>query len=34
MIQIDDYDSPIQVAEKIIGGTKNVSASALDKSEG
>lgn len=31
MIQIDDYDSPIQVAEKIIGGTKDVPASMLDK---
>ena len=31
MIQIDDCDLPIQVAEKIISGTKNVSASALDK---
>ena len=31
MIQIDDYDSPIQVAEKIIGGIKDVPASMLDK---
>lgn len=31
MIQIDDYDLPIQVAEKIISGTKNVPASMLDK---
>lgn len=31
MIQIDDYDLPIQVAEKIIGGTKEVPASLLDK---
>lgn len=31
MIQINDYDLPIQVAEKIIGGTKDVPASALDK---
>ena len=31
MIQIDDYDLPIQVAEKIIGGTKDVPASMLDK---
>ena len=31
MIQIDDYDLPIQVAEKIIGGTKDVLASILDK---
>lgn len=31
MIQIDDYDLPIQVAEKIIGGTKEVPASILDK---
>jgi len=31
MIQIDDYDLPIQVAEKIIGGTKEVPASMLDK---
>lgn len=31
MIQIDDFDLPIQVAEKIIGGTKKVSANTLDK---
>ena len=31
MIQIDDYDSPIQVAEKIIGGTRNVPASMSNK---
>ena len=31
MIQINDYDVPIQVAEKIIGGTIEVSASMLDK---
>ena len=31
MIQINDYDLPIQVAEKIIGGTKEVPASMLDK---
>lgn len=31
MIQIDDFDLPIQVAEKIIGGTKKVPASPLDK---
>ena len=31
MIQINDYDLPIQVAEKIIGGTKEVRASMLDK---
>lgn len=31
MIQINDYDLPIQVAEKIIGGTKKVPASLLDK---
>lgn len=31
MIQIEDYDTPIQVAEKIISGTKEVSASVLDK---
>ena len=31
MIQIDDYDLPIQVAEKIIGGTKDMPASMLDK---
>lgn len=31
MIQIDDFDLPIQVAEKIIGGTKEVPASPLDK---
>lgn len=31
MIQIDDFDLPIQVAEKIIGGTKEIPASLLDK---
>jgi hypothetical protein len=31
MIQIDDFDLPIQVAEKIISGTKEVQASMLDK---
>ncbi len=31
MIQIDDYDSPIQAAEKIISGTEDVPASMLDK---
>lgn len=31
MIQINDSDLPIMVAEKIINGTKDVSASLLDK---
>ena len=31
MIQINDYDLPIQVAGKIISGTKDVSASISDK---
>lgn len=31
MIQIDDFDLPIQVAEKIIGGIKDEPASMLDK---
>ena len=31
MIQIEDYYLPIQVAEKIISGTKEVTASVLDK---
>lgn len=31
MIQIDDFDLPIQVAEKIISGTKEAPASMLDK---
>lgn len=31
MVQINDFDLPIQVAEKIIGGTKEVPASILDK---
>ena len=31
MIQIDDYDAPIQAAEKIIGGTKDVPTSMLDR---
>jgi hypothetical protein len=31
MIQINDFDLPIQVAEKIIGGTKKAPASLLDK---
>jgi len=31
MIQINDFDLPIQAAEKIIAGTKDVPASKLDK---
>lgn len=31
MIQINDFDLPIQVAEKIISGTKDEPASMLDK---
>lgn len=31
MIQIDDFDLPVQVAAKIIYGTKDVPASPLDK---
>lgn len=31
MIQINDLDLPIQVAKKIICGTKEVPASMLDK---
>ncbi len=31
MIQIDDFDLPIQAAEKIISGTKEMPASILDK---
>lgn len=31
MIQINDFDLPIQVAEKIIGGTIEEPASILDK---
>ena len=31
MIQINDSDLPIQAAEKIIGGTKDVPASMFDK---
>lgn len=31
MIEINDFDLPIQVAGKIIGGTEDVPASALDK---
>lgn len=31
MIQIEDYDMPIQVAEKIINGTKEQQATLLDK---
>ena len=31
MIQIDDFDLPIQVAEKIINGTKEIPASLLEK---
>ena len=31
MIQIEDYDMPIQVAEKIINGTKKQQATLLDK---
>lgn len=34
MIQIEDYDTPIQVAEKIIEGTKKVPATILDKAFG
>lgn len=32
MIQIDDYDLPIQVAEKIISGTKEITLSPMMKS--
>lgn len=31
MIQINDSDTPIQVAEKIISGTKEVKANSIDK---
>jgi hypothetical protein len=31
MIQIDDYDLPIQVAEKIISGTKEVTLTPMVK---
>lgn len=31
MIQINDHDLPIQVAGKIISGTKDTPASMLDK---
>ena len=31
MIEINDFDLPIQVAEKIIGGTKDVPTSLLEK---
>lgn len=31
MIQIEDYDLPIQVAEKIISGTSEITASPIDK---
>lgn len=31
MIQINDFDLPIQAAEKIIGGTKEVPTGMLDK---
>ena len=31
MIQIDDFDLPIQAAEKIISGTKEMPASMLAK---
>jgi len=31
MIQIEDHDLPIKVAEKIINGTKEVPATPLDK---
>ena len=31
MIQINDFDLPIQVAGKIIDGTKDVPATSLDK---
>ena len=32
MIQIDDYDLPIQVAEKIISGTREVTLTPIMKS--
>ena len=32
MIQINDYDLPIQVAEKIISGTKEITLSPMMKS--
>lgn len=31
MIQIDDYDTPMQVAEKLISGTMEVEANVVDK---
>lgn len=31
MIQITDYDLPIQVAEKIVAGTKDVPVTGLEK---
>ena len=31
MIQINDYDTPIEVAQKIINGTAEVEASMVDK---
>lgn len=31
MIQINDFDLPIQVAEKIIGGTKEVTLTPMMK---
>lgn len=31
MIQIDDNDTPIEVAQKIINGTAEVEASMVDK---
>lgn len=31
MIEINDFDLPIQVAEKIISGTKDMPTSLLDK---
>lgn len=31
MIQIEDYNTPIEVAQKIINGTEEVEASIVDK---
>lgn len=31
MIQIDDYDTPMQAAEKLISGTMEVEANTVDK---
>lgn len=31
MIQIDDNDTPIEVAQKIINGTEEVEANMMDK---